>query len=181
MAVLMAMGPDKDKYSFNSITCELLDDQLVYELQVPANCYRAEKLPLYYAGEVAELGRGQLLGTLGVTPEVRGKIAASSGEMVPESYHLTITEEEDRLIVNGDFTEGEYATVVLIGDHGDTHQYQINTVPRQFLAMCVGTFQKSSATNFDKYISKEGLFGQYDVKLLSEGKVYDTGVTIAVN
>lgn len=71
MAVMKTMQPEfKDNvYTFNSITCEIKDDVLMYELQVPANCYRAEKLPLYYAHETVELGEGEILGHLIQTEE----------------------------------------------------------------------------------------------------------------
>lgn len=61
---------------------------------------------------------------------------------------------------------------------GEIKRYPINTVPQNFQAMCVGTFQKFDPRNVDTYISKTGLSGKYRMKLVAEGKVYKTGVTI---
>ena len=76
MAVIKCMTPGEHNYTFNSITCELKDDELVYKLQASANCYRAEKLPLYYANEVFEAGKGALLGLLIATSTTKMKISA---------------------------------------------------------------------------------------------------------
>ena len=150
----------------------------VYELHVPANCYRAEKMPLYYAGEEAELGRGQILGRMGVTPEIKAKLPAASGEMLPEHYEAKIIEEYDRIQLSAIFEEGEYALLVLAGADGSEHKYPISTVAQDFQAMCVGTFQKANPQSVDVFVNKDGLSGAYTVKVLCEDKLYETGVTI---
>ena len=65
-----------------------------------------------------------------------------------------------------------------IRDSGSTHRYFINTAKQSFKAMCVGTFQKADPRDVDKVISKEGLSGRYQVKLVCDDKLYETGVTI---
>lgn len=180
-AVTRAMSPKhKDKvYTFNAITCELLDDELVYELQVPANCYRAEKLPLYYAGEKAELGQGKVLGHMIETQTTKMKIKAEeTGELIPEGYAASIVEEEDRVTFNATFESGELAQLLLVSADGALRRYAINTVAKTFSAMCVGTFQKADPRNVDVFVNKTGLAGPQTVKLLLEDKIYETGVTI---
>ena len=180
MAVNLVNGPEKDTISFNSITCELVDDTLVYELQVPANFYRAEKLPLYYANEVAEFGEGKVLGSLGVTQEFRTKLPKENSGMMPEDYQLRILEEEDRIIMNGIFTDGEYACFVLRGEDGSEHKYHIKTTGNNHEAMCVGTFIKDNPQEVDLTISKEGLSGMYEIEVLCEDKLYTTGVKVSI-
>jgi len=186
-AVMDAMDPIKSKeheYTFNSITVELVDDKVVYEMHVPANCYRAEKLPLYYAGETIELGEGQYLGHLIETQKTKMKIKANeSGEMIPESFKCNIVEEDDRILVNGFFEENSMAQVLLTAENGDVLRYEINTKPMVFLAMCVGTFQKADSREVDTFINKTGLKGKYKVQILAQisedsYSVYETGVTI---
>ena len=63
------MEPGKGE--LNSITCELVGDEVVYELHVPSNVFRAEKLPMYYANETAELGVGETLGSMNRTENLR--------------------------------------------------------------------------------------------------------------
>ena len=185
MAVMLSMQPNNpNTYEFKSITCELKDDQLMYEMHVAANCYRAEKLPLYYANETIELGKGQYLGKLIETKQEKMKISAKdNGAMLPESFKCHITEEDDRINVNGFFEESTINQVLLCGENGDVLRYHIDTAPHNFLAMCVGTFQKADSREVDTFINKTGLNGKYEVKIVAqlgedEFEVYKTGVTI---
>ena len=146
---------------------------------MPANCYRAEKLPLYYAGEKAELGQGKVLGQMIETQTTKMKIKAEeTGELIPESYAASIVEEEDRMTFNATFESGELAQLLLVGADGTIRRYPINTVAKTFSAMCVGTFQKADPRNVDVFVNKTGLVGPQTVKLLLEDKIYETGVTI---
>lgn len=180
MAVMLAMQPEtKDRVSFESITCELIDDEVVYELHVPANCYRAEKLPIYFAGEAFEQGEGQYLGGLIETETTRMKVKADeTGEIIPEHYNASILEEEDRIMVNAIYTEGEFVQILLVDENGETRRYPVNTVGQDFTAMCVGTFQKENPCDIDTFINKTGLVGPQTVKILCEDKIYETGIVI---
>ena len=180
MAVMLAMQPEtKDRVSFESITCELIDDEVVYELHVPANCYRAEKLPIYFAGEAFEQGEGQYLGGLIETETTRMKVKADeTGEIIPEHYNASILEEEDRIMVNAIYTEGEFVQILLVDENGETRRYPVNTVGQDFTAMCVGTFQKENPCDIDTFINKTGLVGPQTVKILCEDKFYETGIVI---
>lgn len=185
-AVMDAMDPVKSKehtYTFNSITCELVDDEVVLELHVPANCYRAEKLPLYYAGETIELGKGVVLGGLIETKSTKMKVKAEeTGRLLPAEYKAKIVEEDDRFLVNGFFEENTIAQVLLVKGV-DIIRYNIDTVPKHFQAMCVGTFQKADSREVDTFINKTGLSGEYQVKVLVQDgedsyKIYETGVAV---
>ena len=184
MAVMLSVNPGDHVYTFNSITCELVNDEVVMELHVPANCYRAEKLPLYYAGETIELGKGQYLGGLIQTKATKMKVRAEeTGTLLPAEFKAKIVEEDDRFLVNGFFEENSIAQVLLVKGE-ETIRYAINTAPMNFLAMCVGTFQKADSREVDTFINKTGLSGDYQVKVLvQEGedayKIYETGVTVS--
>lgn len=180
MAVMLAMQPDtKDRVSFESITCELVDDKVVYELHVPANCYRAEKLPIYYAGETFEAGEGQYLGGLIETQTTRMKVRAEeTGELIPEHYNASVLEEEDRIMVNAIYTSGEMVQILLVDEKGDIRRYPVSTVAQDFQAMCVGTFQKENPCDIDTFINKTGLVGPQTVKILCEDKIYETGIVV---
>ncbi len=182
----LAVGKSKNPkfkdnvYTLNSITCELVNDELVYELQVPANFYRAEKLPIYYANEVAELCEGQRLGQFVETQTTRMKIKAlETKEPIPEHYQAKIVEEEDRFCLNAIYESGETAQLLLVSESDEILRYPINTVAQAYGAMCVGTFQKSDPRNVDTFVTKTGLSGKYQVKLVAEDKIYETGVTIS--
>lgn len=181
MAVIKSTQPEfKDSvFNFKSITVELINNEVVYEMQIMGNYYRAEKLPLYYAQETAELGAGQILGSLIETEKTRMKVkAVETGELIPEHYHANIIEEEDRVTFNAIFETGELVQLLLISEDGETIRYPINTVPQMFQAMCVGTFQKEDPRNVDTFINKTDLSGEYHVKLLAGDQIFETGVTI---
>lgn len=150
---------------------------------MPANCYRAEKLPIYYAHEVLELGKGELLGTLKATAVSPMKIKAEETKAaVPEAYHVKIVEETDRVLVQGTFAEDSMIQILLVQE-SEVWRYSVETASKEFKAMCVGTFQKSDSHEIDTFINKTGLSGVYTVKLLAaEGDapavIYPTGVTI---
>lgn len=179
MAVNLVKGPKKDEISFESITCEIKDDELIYELKVPANFYRAEKLPLYYAHENAELGEGKILGKLGISQEMRVKLPKSYAGTLPEDYHLKVIEEVDRIRVNGIFNEGEYAFIVLRDEQDVTHTYHIKTTGANHEAMCVGTFLKDNPKEIEISVNKEGLTkGHYALEILCERNLYTTGIIL---
>lgn len=169
--------PEEKDLVYYAITVEIKDNQVMYEMKVPGAYYRAEKLKLYCAEDVVTFGMGQLLGTLGKTSEVRAKLPNTSRGMLPEEVKGCILDEDDRLKFSGIFEEGSYVVVVLLGKDNSEHKYVLPTIAKGELALCVGTFL-IGATESSIMISKEGLSGSYQVKVLVEGKLYDTGVTI---
>lgn len=175
-------GPNGDRVTLNSVTCEIVNDEVVYELHTAANYFRAEKLPLYYAHETCELGDGLLLGSLGVTQEMDTDVPAEpTGELIPEHYQLSVKEDVDRIVVNGTYEKGELVMIILIGEDDSVHRYFVPTTaqPAFGAAMCVGTFQKADPRNIDTFINKEGLQGNFAVKVICDDKLYETGISIS--
>lgn len=173
---LARKNPDVE---LESITVEVQDGQVLYEMHTPANYYRAEKLQLYYENETAELGSGRVIGHLGVTPTTKMKVRAEkTGQLVPASYAAKVEEEADRMIFYGRFEAGTMVQVLLQDEQGNLRRYPVKTTTEEFQAMCVGTFQKADEKAVDKYINKEGLAGTYQVSVLIDDKIYETGVEI---
>ena len=108
--------------------------------------------------------------------------AEETGELLPAEFKAKIVEEDDRVLVNGFFEENTIAQVLLVKGN-ETVRYTIDTVPKIFQAMCVGTFQKADSREVDTFINKTGLTGKYQVKVLAQVgedayKVYETGVVV---
>lgn len=173
-----AVTEGEDKITLNSITVELKDDKVMYEMQIPANYYRAEKLPLYCGEDVLSFGKGQLLGTLGVTEEFETIPDVAAGGMVPDQYKIKLGQEVDRLVMKGRFEKGQLAMILLEG--ADTHAYFVPTTKRPFLAMCVGTFLESDDRAVEFPISFENLSGKFKVSLIIDDAKYDTGVEVTI-
>lgn len=147
MAVIKCMTPGEHNYTFNSITCELKDDELVYKLQASANCYRAEKLPLYYANEVFEAGKGALLGLLIATSTTKMKISAEkSVEIIPDKYKINIVEELDRVFVQGEFEENYMVQIILTAENGDKFAMR-SKLPIKNSRRCASVYSKRRTAN----------------------------------
>ncbi len=161
-----------------SKTVELVDGEVVYEMCLNANYYRAKKRALYKEGFNLTLGEGQLLGTLGVTPEF-STIAETScqSDCLPEKYQVRFTEEKDRYTFQGTFEKGQLVMLVLDGGGDNKHSYFISTSAQSFTAMCVGTFQ-SSERMVDFKLNKCGLNGTYEVFLIVDDTMYQMNLTI---
>lgn len=172
------LGDDEKDLKMNSITVEIKDNKVVYEMQIPANYYRAEKLPLYCKEDVLTLGKGQLLGTLGVTEEFLTIPDTKDGGMVPEKYNLRMAQETDRLVMKGSFEKGQLAMLLLEGDK--THAYFVPTTKRPFLAMCVGTFLENDDRAVEFPVSFENISGKFKISLIVDEFKYDTGIEMTV-
>ncbi|MFZ7101076.1 MAG: aryl-sulfate sulfotransferase [Peptococcaceae bacterium] len=171
-------GKDEENVVFRSVTVEIKDDLVMYEMELPANYYRAEKLKLYCPEDVFTLGKGQILGTLGITEEFTTIPPAEEGGMIPEKYNVKIGLEEDRIVFKAAFEKGQMVLLQLEG--AATHSYFIPTTKRPFLAMCVGTFLDSDERAVEFPISREGLSGEFKVSLIVDDKKYETGITMSI-
>lgn len=181
------LGPaiDLEGGSLYAITVELDNDVKKLELKVHGNFYRAEKLKLYTDCINLELGKGQVLGAMGVTKEDETLIPMDpSGEMLPESCEAKLVEEIDRFTFHSTFKKGQL--VLLMLEQGEeAHQYFISTSKTDFKAMCVGTFLDESSLseealkrNTKTAINKAGLSGTYDIRVVIDDKKYETGMQI---
>lgn len=171
-------GEDEKYVELNSITVEIKDDIVVYEMNLPANYYRAEKLKLYCHNDVLTLGKGDFLGTLGITEEFLTIPPAEDGGMVPAHYNIRIGQEEDRLILKAIFEKGQMVLLQLEGE--TTHSYFVPTTKRPFLAMCVGTFQDDDERAIEFPVSGENLSGEFKISLIIDDKKYQTGVSVSL-
>ncbi|MGL4344562.1 MAG: aryl-sulfate sulfotransferase [Cellulosilyticaceae bacterium] len=164
----------------SSTTVEVLDDEVVFEMQLGANYYRAEKMPLYDAKDQLTFGKGQILGTLGKTPEFSTAIegAEIAEEAVPQTYEVRFEEEEDRIVFHAKFEKGQLVMLILEDQEGKSHHYYISTSASESAnaAMCVGTFQNTDSRVVRFNMNKEGFKGQYTAKLIIDMVMYDLGV-----
>lgn len=171
-------GEDEKYVWLESITVELKDDKLVYEMKIPANYYRAEKLPLYSKEDVLSFGKGELLGTLGVTEAFETIPDLEQGGEIPAKYKLRLAQEVDRLVFRGSFEKGQMVMLLLEGDR--THAYFVPTTKRPFLAMCVGTFLDADERSVEFPISFENIQGKYAVSVIIDDKKYDSGLELSI-
>ena len=75
------------------------------------------------------------------------------------------------------FVKGD--VVLLQLEQGEEiHRYFISTTAQPAKAMCCGTFLDTDDRNTRTIITKSGLKGTYDVRVIINDKKYETGVQI---
>lgn len=173
-----ALMQDDPMVRTRSITVEVLDDEVMLELEVKGNFYRAEKLHLYHDQDNAPLGDGIRLGHMGVTKEFDTIIEMDScGEELPYIYEANIEEEDDRFTLHATFESGQLVMMML--EQGEEkHGYYISTAKTKFAALCCGTFIEKDARKINCSVNKYGLKGTYDVRIIVDDKKYETGIKI---
>ena len=175
-----ALGPYAEQAGgfCKSITTEVYEDKKLYELKVKGNFYRAEKLKLYCDGINLELGEGKILGSMRVTAEMDTEVPAeANGEMLPEFCGAHIEDEFDKFTFFSRFVKGDLVLLQL--EKGDeVHRYYISTTAVPNKAMCCGSFLDTDDRNTRTCITKEGLKGTYDVRVIINDKKYETGIKI---
>ena len=169
------VGPNT---SLSSKTVEEKDGVVMYYMEVEGNFYRAEKLSAYHDGDNCAFGEGKMVGKLEVTPVFDTLAEGAETNQVIDSWHqVHIEEDEDRFVFHGRFERGSLVQILLQSDK-ETRPYYVNTAATWALAMCSGAFLENDERTIKKNISKEGLSGIYEIKVLIEGKIWKTGVSI---
>lgn len=177
----IAGTPEEKDLQLKSITVEIQDNVVKYEMQLPANYYRAEKLKLYDEADAVAFGKGEVLGTLGTTEEFLTDAPAQPAGVAPDEYKIRLGQERDRLILKASFSKGMLVMLHLEGKSGSPiHHYFIPTTKRPFLAMCVGTFLDHDERSVEFPISTEGIHGDYAVTITIDDKKFDTGVEVSL-
>ena len=163
-----------------SDTVELIDDQVVFELKLPTNNYRVEKMSLYSENEKFEIKQAVRLGDLGITKVDNTKVGPIlSAVPTDESYQthdITLTKEVDRLVLTGQFKRDSQVKLLLYqGLFSQVYDIRISKKP--YTALCVDIFTEEETENgitITKYINEVGLKGKYSIYFEIDGILYDT-------
>ncbi len=174
-------GLSEGKIELTSDTVELLNDKVIFEIKLPTNNYRVEKMALYNENETFTLGGQMRVGSLGETSEDKTtlgfNIASHDFSEVEESHNISITKERDRLVFKGQFLRGTDVEVLLY-KNGLMHTYEVPISKKPYTALCVDIFTEEENENgivVTKYINQEGLNGKYSIYLKIDGILYNTG------
>ena len=161
-----------------SDTVELLDDEVIFELVLPTNNYRVEKMSLYQENEGFQLKEAKRIGSLGETEKEDTKLGfvISNKDISEFDRDFSVTKEIDRLVVSGRFKRGEDVNVLLY--NGMKYEvYHIQVSKKPYTALCLDIFTEDETENgivINKYINDEGLSGRYSIYLEVDGVIYDT-------
>ena len=163
-----------------SDTVELLNDEVIFEIKLPTNNYRVEKMNVYEVGEYQKR-QAKRLGSLGKTEVTKTGFGLSSStsdlKEIKEEHEIEFTKEEDRLVFTGRFKRGVDVNIVLYQDLF-TKVYNVSISKKPYTALCVDIFSEEETENgitVTKYINAEGLSGKYSIYLEVDGKLYNSG------
>ena len=162
-----------------SDTVELIDDEVVFEIVLPTNNYRVEKMSLYVENENYEKGAAKRIGSLGVTDvtEERFGFILGTTDISEFDRDFSVTEEVDRIVVSGRYKQGEDVNILLY-QNMNIKEYHVSVSKKPYTALCLDIFTEDETENgivVNKYINSEGLKGKYSVYLEIDGVIYDTG------
>ena len=164
--------------TLKSDTVELLDDEVIFEMVLPTNTYRVEKMSLYSDDEF-ELGASKELGSLGVTDTEDEKFTLMSNAKEQDddykSHDISIKKEKDRLAVTGTFKRGTEVKIILYKDMMEKiYNMRISTRPYTALCVDLGNNNESDDLTVTKYINSDGLIGKYTIFIEIDGVIYQT-------
>lgn len=168
-----------------SDTVEILNDEIIFEIVLPTNNYRVEKMN-FYDNVSYELGSAKRLGSLGTTKTIKVKkgFILNSKKINEEynSHNISFNLEEDRLVFNGLFKKGTNVNIILYKDM-NLNIYKVPISKKPYTALCVDIFteeENEKGITVTKYINKEGLKGKYKIYLEVDGTVYNTNKYINI-
>ena len=171
--------------TLKSDTVEVLNDKVIFEIVLPTNNYRVEKLSLYTENDY-ENTLGKRLGSLGETKVSKKDNKFIKTVEIDEDYNnrnITLTNEEDRLVISGKFKKGENVSFIL--RKGFTNNYYDQVISKKpYTALCVDIFteeETNEGINITRYINKEGLSGKYSLYIKINDKIYKTNNYIEIS
>lgn len=166
--------------TLESDTVELMNDEVIFEIKLPTNNYRVEKMNLYQKEEEYHIQKVKRVGTLGKTPIEKTKFTPymKSFEIDKnyKSHKIEISQEIDRLVVKGKFKKQNQVKIVLYQDLKSQY-YQVRVSKKTYTAMCVDIFTEEEQEDgivVTKYINQEGLHGKYSIYIEIDGILYNT-------
>lgn len=172
-------GLSTGNIALKSDTVELLNDKVIFELILPTNNYRVEKMNIYNDTKL-ELGKAKRVGTLGKTKVTSKKYGIINNtkniKSIAKKYNIKLTKEEDRLVFSGRFKRKNNVNIILYKNLKSNY-YKVKVSKHPYTALCVDIFteeENKNGINITKYINKEGLKGKYSIYIEIDGVIYQT-------
>ena len=170
-----------DADTLKSTLVEIKNNKVIYELVLPTNDYRAEKLNLY-SDNSYYLSEAEVIGNMGETKTDKSyrSIIHKNIDDIYESKNIKIYKESDRLVFTGTFDKEDDVKLILAGVFTNkTYNVRISKTP--YTALCVSVFDedtKGEKITVSKYINDIGMQGKYYIFVKINNKVYDPNLYI---
>lgn len=170
-----------------STTVEILNDEVIFEINLPTNNYRVEKMSLYEDDKQLEFSKAKRIGSLGQTKIDSKKFGFMSNSIKIDdeykSHNITLTKEIDRLVVSGQFKKDQDINVVLYKNMNQK-LYNIRVSKKPYTALCLDIFTEEEnefGITVTKYINSEKLKGKYSIYIQIDDKIYNTEKYVTFN
>ena len=167
--------------TLNSTLVEVKNNKVIYELTLPTNDYRAEKLNLY-SDNSYYLSEAESIGNMGETKTDKSyrSIFHKNIDDTYKSKNIKIYKESDRLVFTGTFDKTDDVKLILSGVFvNKTYDVRISKTP--YTALCVAVFDNNNQDEkitVNKYINDIGMQGKYYIYVKINDKVYDPNLYI---
>lgn len=161
-----------------STTVEIKNDEVIFEMNLPTNTYRVEKMSLY-ADDEFKIGKGNRYGNLGKTKTVNNHSLLLFSKKIDQNYkkhQIKLEKEFDRLVVSGKFKKSDKVEIIL-DNVFDKKTYNMVISKKPYTALCVDLFnekEKKDGINVTKYINDQGINGRYYIYIKINNKIYNT-------
>ena len=167
--------------TLKSTLVEIKNDKVIFELTLPTNDYRAEKLNLY-ANNSYYLSKAEYIGNMGKTKSDKSAsiVFNKNIDNTYKSKKINIYKEHDRLVFNGTFDKEDEVKLILSGVF-DNKTYDVRISRTPYTALCVAVFDennKDEKITINKYINDIGMKGKYYIFVKINGTVYDPNLYI---
>ena len=163
-----------------SDTVEYKDGEVIFQIILPTNNYRVEKMSLYPENESFKLSKAERVGSLGETEVTNSELGfilnSKDFKDIEEEHNISITKEVDRLVFTGKFKRGTDVNVILY-KNGTKNIYNVSISKRPYTALCVDIFteeETKEGISVTKYINEDGLSGKYSIYVEVDGTIYNT-------
>ncbi len=163
-----------------SDTVEYKDGEVIFEIVLPTNNYRVEKMSLYPENENFTLDKAERVGNLGKTEVTKSELGfilnSKDFKDIEEEHNISITKEVDRLVFTGKFKRGADVNVILYKS-GTKNIYNVSISKKPYTALCVDIFteeETKEGISVTKYINEDGLSGKYSIYVEVDGTIYNT-------
>ncbi len=172
-------GLSNGNVELKSDTVELLNDKIIFEIVLPTNNYRVEKMNIYNDTSY-KLGKAKKLGTLGKTTinkTKKGVINKTKNiDSIAKKHNIKLVKEEDRLVFSGRFKRNNKVNIILYKNLNAKY-YNVRISKHPYTALCIDIFtemENKRGINITKYINSEGLKGKYSIFIEINGVLYNT-------
>ena len=171
-----------------SDTVEIQNNQVIFEIVLPTNTYRVEKMPAYRKVDQygVTIGGAMRVGSLGKTEVAETKYGFMRGIEIDEKYNshnISLSKQDDRIVFTGTFRRNSNVRLILTKGLEQKY-YKLRITDKAHAALCVAVFEEEANEDEEeltvtRFVNAEGLSGKYNVYLEIYDKVYDLHQQVA--